>query len=86
MAKLLKQILDPVQIQFKGFQERVDKYYEADLKWGSELNHELKNLAETNLGLNTQAENLARALRAILKFKRDLGEYQLERIGRCGAN
>ena len=79
-AAKLKQILDPVQIQFKGFQERVDKYYEADLKWRGELNHELKNLAETNLGLNTQAENLARALKGDSKVQGDWGEYQLERI------
>ena len=76
----LKQILEPVQVQFKGFQEKVDKYYAEDLKWRGALNKELENLADMNMGLNQQAENLARALKGDSKIQGDWGEYQLERI------
>ena len=79
-SQKLKQILEPVQIQFKGFQEKVDKYYSEDLKWRGALNKELENLADSNMGLNAQAENLARALKGDSKVQGDWGEYQLERI------
>ncbi len=79
-SQKLKQILEPVQIQFRGFQEKVDKYYSEDLKWRGALNKELENLADSNMGLNTQAENLARALKGDSKVQGDWGEYQLERI------
>ena len=79
-SQKLKQILEPVQIQFKGFQEKVDKYYSEDLKWRGALNKELEQLADSNMGLNEQAENLARALKGDSKVQGDWGEYQLERI------
>ncbi|MBM55327.1 MAG: DNA recombination protein RmuC [Euryarchaeota archaeon] len=79
-SQKLKQILEPVQIQFKGFQEKVDKYYSEDLKWRGALNKELEILASANMGLNEQAENLARALKGDSKVQGDWGEYQLEKI------
>jgi DNA recombination protein RmuC len=79
-SQKLKQILDPVTVQFKGFQEKVDKYYESDMKWRGELNKELDTLAQMNMGLNQQAENLAKALKGDSKVQGDWGEYQLERI------
>jgi DNA recombination protein RmuC len=79
-AQKLKEILAPVEVQFKGFQERVDKYYESDIKWRGELNKELSTLAEMNMGLNEQAGNLAKALKGDSKIQGDWGEYQLERI------
>ena len=79
-SQKLKQILEPVKIQFQGFQEKVDKYYESDMKWRGELNKELDTLAQMNMGLNQQAENLAKALKGDSKVQGDWGEYQLERI------
>jgi DNA recombination protein RmuC len=79
-AERLKQLLEPVRIQFQGFQKQVEKYYGEEQQWRGALNKELEELAEMNMGLNKQAENLARALKGDSKVQGDWGEYQLERI------
>ena len=79
-SQTLKQILEPVKEQFKGFQDKVDKYYAEDQQWRGALDKELKTLGELNMGLNEQAGNLARALKGDSKVQGDWGEYQLERI------
>ena len=79
-ADKLSKLLEPVRLQFNEFKEKVDKYYTEDVKWRGVLDHELKQLTAANLGLNEQAENLARALKGDSKFQGDWGEYQLEQI------
>ena len=66
-------LLEPVRLQFNEFKEKVDKYYTEDVKWRGVLDHELKQLTAANLGLNEQAENLARALKGDSKFQGDWG-------------
>lgn len=79
-AEKLSNILEPVKLQFKEFKDKVDKYYTEDVKWRGVLDHELKQLTAANLGLNEQAENLAKALKGDSKVQGDWGEYQLEQI------
>ena len=79
-AESLKQLLNPVKEQFIGFKNQVEKYYGEEKKWLGELNKELDDLAKMNLGLNEQAENLAKALKGESKIQGDWGEYQLERL------
>lgn len=79
-ADKLSKLLEPVRLQFNEFKEKVDKYYTEDVKWRGVLDHELKQLTAANLGLNEQAENLARALKGDSKVQGDWGEYQLEQI------
>lgn len=79
-ADRLTKLLEPVKLQFSEFKQKVDKYYTEDIKWRGVLDHELKQLSEANLGLNEQAENLARALKGDSKVQGDWGEYQLEQI------
>ena len=79
-ANGLTKLLEPVKLQFNEFKEKVDKYYTEDVKWRGVLDHELKQLTAANLGLNEQAENLARALKGDSKIQGDWGEYQLEQI------
>jgi DNA recombination protein RmuC len=79
-AENLKQLLNPVKEQFIGFKNQVEKYYGEEKKWLGELNKELDDLAKMNLGLNEQAENLAKALKGESKIQGDWGEYQLERL------
>jgi len=79
-AERLKQLLEPVRIQFQGFQKQVEKYYGEEQQWRGALNKELEDLAEMNMGLNKQAENLVKALKGDSKVQGDWGEYQLERI------
>ncbi len=76
----LKNVLGPLDIRIKEFQERVDSVYNQEAKERFALKGEVQKLMELNLQMSQEASNLTRALKGDSKFQGDWGEMVLERI------
>lgn len=78
--KELNEILSPLQLKLKSFQESIHNKYIDETKERSSLKQEIKNLVELNNTLNDQAQNLTNALKGDNKKQGNWGEMVLERI------
>jgi DNA recombination protein RmuC len=76
-------ILQPLQEQLRGFQQRIDDIQVNDIRERSSLKKELVHLRELNQQINREASNLTRALRGDKKMQGNWGELVLERVLEC---
>jgi DNA recombination protein RmuC len=76
----LSQLLTPLAVQIKGFQQKVEEVYVQEGKDRSALSEQVKLLMGLNLQLSTDTSNLTRALTTSSKAQGDLGEMILEKI------
>lgn len=73
-------ILNPLKEQIAKFEEKVEKTYTTEAKERHSLKDEVKSLVELNTKLNTEAQNLTRALKGDRKKQGNWGELMLENI------
>ena len=59
--KKLNEVLNPLKVKLGEFEEKVQNTYEKGLKERSTLAEQVKNLAELNKQMHTDAQNLTRA-------------------------
>ncbi|MBI3676294.1 MAG: DNA recombination protein RmuC [Proteobacteria bacterium] len=76
----LTAILEPLRTRIIEFQNKVETTHLEDTRQRSALAEHIKLIAQTNLNLGTQAENLAKALRGDAQLRGRWGEVRLERI------
>lgn len=75
----LESLLKPFRDQITGFQTRINEVHSESLKGNTALEMEIKKVLEVGLSMNTQASNLATALKGDKKTTGNWGEAQLER-------
>ncbi|MBL4625710.1 MAG: DNA recombination protein RmuC [Flavobacteriales bacterium] len=78
--KKLNEVLNPLKEKLSEFEKKVQSTYEKGLKERSTLAEQVKNLAELNKQMHTDAQNLTRALTGDSKTQGNWGELQLEKI------
>lgn len=76
----LNTVLTPFKDQIGDFKKRVEEVYHADIKERATLLGEIKNLQNASERINTEAENLTRALKGDKKLQGNWGELVLERV------
>ncbi len=76
----IDQVLEPLKVRLKEFQEKVDSTHKESLMQASSLREEIKHLRDTGQRMSQEAENLTKALRNDSKVQGNWGEYILERI------
>jgi DNA recombination protein RmuC len=76
----LSQLLTPLSIQIKGFQQKVEEVYVHESNSRSALSEQVKLLMSLNQQLSADTGNLTRALTTSSKAQGDLGEMILEKI------
>ncbi len=79
-AANLKTILDPLGINISEFKKKVEETYDRESKERFSLEAKIKELAELNLKISTEASNLTRALKGDSKKQGNWGEMILENI------
>jgi DNA recombination protein RmuC len=75
----LESLLKPFREQINGFQSRINEVHAQSLRGQSALEAEIKKVLDIGLEMNTQAGNLAVALKGDKKTAGNWGEAQLER-------
>ena len=78
--KKLNEVLNPLKEKLGEFEDKVQKTYEKGLAERTTLAQQIKNLAELNKQMHTDAQNLTRALKGDSKTQGNWGELQLEKI------
>lgn len=78
--KKLNEVLNPLKEKLGEFELKVQSTYEKGLKERSTLAEQIKNLAELNKQMHTDAQNLTNALKGDSKTQGNWGEFQLEKI------
>ena len=76
----LGQIISPFETKIKEFEKTVQETYVKGTKENSALLEQIKNLADLNKNLSTDAQNLALALRGDKKSQGNWGEFILENV------
>ena len=76
----IQNLLTPVQIEMKGFREKVEILHTEETKQRSELKNELLNLQKLNREITDQAEQLTTALKGQKKVQGNWGELILENV------
>ncbi len=75
----LESLLKPFREQISGFQSRINEVHTESVRGHSALEAEIKKVLEVGLEMNSQATNLASALKGDKKTTGNWGEAQLER-------
>lgn len=75
----LEVLLKPFREQISGFQQRINEVHSESLKGNTTLEAEIKKVLDIGLEMNSQASNLATALKGDKKTTGNWGEVQLER-------
>ena len=75
----LEALLEPFRQQISRFESRVNEVHTESVKGQSTLEAEIKKVLEVGLEMNSQATNLASALKGDKKTTGNWGEAQLER-------
>lgn len=75
----LESLLKPFREQITGFQSRINEVHTESVKGQSVLEAEIRKVLEVGLEMNSQATNLATALKGDKKTTGNWGEAQLER-------
>lgn len=78
--KQLEEILSPLKLKIKDFEENIEKKYMDETKERSSLKQEIKHLLVLNQTLSSEAHNLTKALKGDNKKQGNWGEVILERI------
>lgn len=78
--KSMTEILLPLKEKILLFEKKVEDTYEKGLKDQTDLKAELKKLADLNLRISDEANNLTKALKGDVKKQGNWGEVILERI------
>ncbi len=73
-------MLNPFREQIGDFRKRVEEVYRSDTKERASLLKEMQNLQSASNRINTEAENLTKALKGDNKIQGNWGELVLERI------
>ena len=76
----LQSVLTPFKDQIVDFKKKVDEVYVTDAKERATLLNEIKNLQNASERINTEAENLTKALKGDKKLQGNWGELVLERV------
>ena len=76
----LQNVLTPFRDQIVDFRKRVEEVYRTDTKERASLLTEIKNLQQASDRINTEAENLTKALKGDKKIQGNWGELVLERV------
>jgi len=76
----LSEILNPLNQKIKEFEKKVEETYEKEMQQRISLKEEVKKLAELNLAVSKEANNLAKALKGDTKTQGSWGEVILESI------
>jgi|TARA_R110002072_G_scaffold125944_3_gene262641 DNA recombination protein RmuC len=76
----LETLLNPLQEKIKTFEKRVEETNKESLGRHSELRQQIKTLAELNLQMSKDADNLTKALKGDSKMQGNWGELILTRI------
>ena len=76
----LANVLSPFKEQMVDFRKRVEEVYHTDTKERASLLSEVRNLQQASERVNTEAENLAKALKGDVKIQGNWGEIVLERV------
>ncbi|MEJ2530406.1 MAG: DNA recombination protein RmuC [Halioglobus sp.] len=75
----LEALLQPFREQINGFQSRINEVHAQSLRGQTALEAEIKKVLEIGLEMNSQASNLAVALKGDKKTAGNWGEAQLQR-------
>ncbi|WP_206046895.1 DNA recombination protein RmuC [Mangrovimicrobium sediminis] len=75
----LESLLKPFREQITGFQSRINEVHSESIKGQVTLEGEIRKVLDIGLAMNTQAANLASALKGDKKTAGNWGEAQLER-------
>jgi DNA recombination protein RmuC len=78
--KGLDDILKPLGEKIRDFQKKVEETYDTESKQRFSLEKEVRNLAELNLRISVDAQNLTSALKSDAKKQGNWGELVLERV------
>lgn len=76
----LEEILSPLRVKIKEFEDKVEETYVKESNQRFSLEKEIKNLAELNQQISTDAKNLTVALKSDTKKQGNWGELVLERV------
>ena len=76
----LQSVLTPFKDQIVDFKKKVEEVYVTDTKERATLLNEIKNLQSASERINTEAENLTKALKGDKKLQGNWGELVLERV------
>lgn len=76
----IKQILEPLQIRIKHFEQKIEHTNKESLSRHSSLKEQIKNLSALNEQMSTDAKNLTNALKSDTKKQGNWGELILESI------
>jgi DNA recombination protein RmuC len=74
----LRALLEPFREQVQSFQSRIDRVHTDSLKGNTALEGEIRRLLELGMQMNSQAEQLASALKGDNKVLGTWGETQLQ--------
>ena len=75
----LESLLQPFREQISGFQSRINEVHAQSLRGQTALEAEIRKVLEVGLEMNSQASNLAGALKGDKKTTGNWGEAQLQR-------
>jgi DNA recombination protein RmuC len=76
----LAAVLDPLKARIVEFQQKVETTHTEDTKQRSALSEQIKQVAQTNQSVGSQAEALSKALKGDSQLRGRWGEVRLERI------
>jgi DNA recombination protein RmuC len=76
----LNDILKPLGEKIRDFEKKVEETYNKESQQRFSLEKEIKNLAELNLKISEDAQNLTTALKSDVKKQGNWGELVLERV------
>lgn len=76
----LGHLLSPLREKLQDFEKKVDDSFGAQAKEQFSLKEQIKNIVEANEKIQTQAEDLTKALKGDSKVQGDWGEVILEKI------
>jgi DNA recombination protein RmuC len=76
----LQSVLAPLKDQLAEFRRRVEEVYHTESKDRASLLTEVRSLQQASKRINTETENLTRALKGDVKLQGNWGEVVLERI------
>ena len=76
----LSELLNPLQEKIKDFQKKIDDNFNEEAKERRSLQHQIRNIIETNEKMTLEANSLTKALRGDSKQQGSWGEHVLESI------
>ena len=78
--KNISEILNPLKEKIQSFEKKVDDTYDKELRDKISLREEVRKLAELNVKVSEDANNLTKALKGDVKKQGNWGEVILERV------